>query len=181
MCSQYYYLYTKRAVSVVPAVVYEGSRNGYLMMRYNFEADQTLSLTAGKSFGAKENGPVFSPSIGLLAGGNAGLSVNMQTSLEKGRFFCSTEPLYCYFFSGSGHYVYNWAEAGMQAGNHLFAGVALQSTKEQAVRGWDQHPGLFAGCTIGNVEVPFYLFHSAASGPYLVLGLQWKLSKAQNR
>jgi hypothetical protein len=179
--SQYYYLYAKRAVSIVPAILYEGHGNSHYMVRYNFEADQTVSLTAGKTFTGKEGEPVFSPSIGLLAGGASGLSVNLQTALEKGAFFCSTEPLYCYFFSGSGQYIYNWAEAGVQAGAHFFAGAALQSTKEQGIKGWDQQPGVFAGCTIGNLEVPFYLFRSAASGLYMVVGLQWKLSRAQNR
>lgn len=180
VCSQYYYLYTKRAVSIVPAVFYEGSRNSYFMMRYNFEAAQTLSLTAGKTFTAREGNVTFSPSIGVLAGSASGFSVNMQTALEQGRFFCSTEPMYCYFFSGSGQYVYNWAEAGIQAGDHFFAGAALQSTKEQGIKGWDQQPGIFAGFTLGNVELPFYLFRSAASGSYMVLGLQWKLSKKRN-
>jgi hypothetical protein len=65
--SQYYYLYLKRAVSVVPAVFYEGHRNNHFRVRYHFEADQTVSLTAGKTFGEKKRAPFLA--FGRFVGG----------------------------------------------------------------------------------------------------------------
>lgn len=177
VCSQYYFLYNKSSVSVVPAVFYEGGRNTYFMMRYNFEAEETLSVGFGKTFALADNGLVFTPAVVMLAGQNSGFSLNLQTTWEKDRFFASTEPMYSQFFSGHSHYLYNWAEAGIQLGEQFFGGLSLQSTKEMGSKGMLHEPGIFIGGTLGRFEMPLYLFHSRSTGPYVVLGLQWSWRK----
>lgn len=174
--SQDYYIYKNNNSSIVPFIYYETKNSLYATARYNYEAEQTLSLQFGKKF-SKQGNLSYSiiPLAGVLAGKFKGFSLGTQAEIELGKFSFSTEPEYCLQSKNkTQNFFYSWSELSIQPCKIFYTGLALQTTK---TFGWTNEPGILFGICIKNFEIPFYFFRASSSANYFVTGIHWRLQK----
>ena len=172
---QYYYMQPKNIGFVVPKLSYQASGNWYAEARYNYEEMQTASLHFGRkiSFNALsglEVTPLLGVCFGALNAGSVGASV--EFSLSRFSFF--SEPQYVRSFKdSSATYFYSWSEMLYNFSSSFYGGLALQQTKMIAQSHFFE-PGLVAGCTIKNFDIPLYCFSMFNRNKNFVLGVNWK-------
>jgi len=161
---------------MVPSLHYETKDHLYGSLRYQYEAEGTVSMHLGKTFFIDGSENIFiRPMAGVLVGRWRGASVGMEAEVEKGVFSFFAAPQYCASFqSADPPFFYSWSEARLTIASHFFAGVACQSTRIKA-QPWFHEAGLFGGVSFGRFEWPFYYFFSSASS--VVTGLRWNLNK----
>lgn len=175
---QYYYWQGKTMGIIVPKVYYQSPKNWYGELRYNYEDVQTVSMHLGKKMGFKkipalEVTPVFGVVLGKLNGGSAGTVI--EVNVDKFCFF--SEPQYvCSFQQEADSYIYSWTEVSYEVFSFLYAGIALQQTKPYSLPNVFE-PGLMAGISIKNFDIPIYFFSPASSNKNFVLGVNWRWEK----
>jgi len=161
---------------LVPSIHYETRHRLYGSLRYQYEAERTVSLHLGKTFfiGGAEKCSIR-PLAGILSGDWNGGSLGMEAEVEKGVFSFFAAPQYCSSFqTADPSFFYSWSEARLTIASHLFAGAACQSTRIKG-QPWFHEAGLFGGISIGRFEWPFYYFFSSTSS--VVTGVRWNLNK----
>jgi len=175
---QYYYWQGKTMGTIVPKVYYQSPKNWYGELRYNYEDVETVSMHFGKKFGFKEMSaleitPVVGIVLGNLNGGSAGSVI--EVNLNKFCFF--SEPQYVFsFHEQADSYIYSWTEVSYEVFSFLYAGIALQQTKSYSLPNVFE-PGVMAGFSIKNFDIPIYCFSPASSNKNFVLGVNWRWEK----
>ncbi len=175
---QYYYWQGKAMGTVVPKVYYQSPKNWYGELRYNYEDVEALSMHFGKKFAFKkmpavEITPVVGVVLGNLNAGSAGSGI--EISFNKLCFF--SEPQYVFSFNNeSENYMYSWTEVSYEIFSFFYTGIALQQTKLFSMPNVFE-PGIMAGVSIKNFDIPIYCFSPASSNKNFVLGVNWRWQK----
>jgi hypothetical protein len=175
---QYYYVQPKSIGFIVPKVSYQGAGNWHAEARYNYEEIQTGSVHIGKKFSFKtlpdlEVTPLAGVCFGRLTGGSIGSSIKFSL----GRFDFFSEPQYVYSITdSSSSYFYSWSELLFNCSSSFYGGVAFQQTKTISELPFYE-PGLVAGCSIRNFDIPLYFFSPFNDRRNFVLGVNWKWNK----
>lgn len=175
---QYYYMQPKSLGFVVPKVSYQGKGGWYTEARYNYEEIQTGSIHFGKKFSlSKSSNFQVTPMAGLCMGTLNAASIGSFVEVSANRFSFYSEPQYVYSFKdSSSSYFYSWSEALYNFSSSIYGGVAFQQTKAIAQAHLFE-PGIVAGCTIKNFDIPLYCFSLFNSNKNFVLGVNWKWKK----
>lgn len=167
------------ANSFVPTVYYQANKGWYGQVRYNYDEDQTVSVFAGKTFGAERQWTwMLRPQLGLLAGRFTGVGATVEAAIDRGLFSLSTRPQYSVSFRQEAPFFYNWTEASLQPFSFLYAGAALQHTYTRGEQPLLE-PGLLLGFTFKNFDVPLYFFSPGERTGYTVIGFCWVLEKSK--
>ncbi len=144
-------------------------------MRYNYEANNTLSINAGKTISLNPVlGLTVTPFVGLVIGDMNGGNLGSNLSLELNSLFFSAESQYTFSVSENNeNFFYNWSELGCQFNDYLYAGLALQYTRPYELKNtWE--PGLMLGFTLKNWTFPLYAFNPITTTRNFVLGINWE-------
>jgi hypothetical protein len=170
----YYYGGQPGGSLFVPKIFLECRNNWYTEVRYNYEAERTLSVFTGRSFSAGgDSGFFITPMLGLSAGGFRGISLATNAGMSWNNVFVSMESQYSIeTVKGRNNFFFSWLESGYQFCRFLFGGVTLQYLREEGLDEW--HPGLLAGVEIGKLSVPFYVFNPGKTCSYFVLGVNYE-------
>ncbi|MEO7960671.1 MAG: hypothetical protein ABIR19_03935 [Ginsengibacter sp.] len=172
---QYYYS-AGGSSSIVPKVYYQDKKNWFGEMRYNYEANETMSLNAGKMFSNDNALFDFSitPFAGIVLGKLNGGSVGSNLNLEYHDMYFSSEGQYTFSFSDQKeNFIYNWSELGYQLNKLVYTGLALQATHPYELKNYWE-PGILLGFTYKNWTFPLYAFSPANDGRNYVLGINWE-------
>ena len=175
---QYYYMEPKSAGFVVPKINYEGANNWYAEARYNYEEIQTASIHFGKKFSLEHLSALeITPLAGICFGALNGASLGSTIELSVNRFTFYSEPQYVYSFKDTtGSYFYSWSEVVYELSSSFYSGLALQQTK-MITQAHFFEPGVVAGFTFKNFDVPLYCFSLFNDKRNFVLGVNWKWHK----
>ncbi|CAA9506364.1 MAG: hypothetical protein AVDCRST_MAG96-2240 [uncultured Segetibacter sp.] len=169
---QYYYKDEGQAFTFVPIIYYETSKNWYVEGRYNYEASNTISVYAGKTF-EKRSALSFSasPVIGAVMGGFNGGSVGVNSEADYKRCFFSSQLQYTFSLENKkSNFIYSWSDLSYQALNNIYAGFSVQQTnvyREQC----KLEKGIFVRASFNKWTIPLYLFSPSTKERYFVLGL----------
>jgi hypothetical protein len=176
----YYYTGHRLSSAWVPKIDYESSNRWYGEARYNYEAEQSLSLYAGRTFRKRDTlSYCITPLAGIVIGKFKGAAVGMNMGLDYKNLFFSAAPEY--IFSGekeNGSFFFNWSELVYQITKHICAGFALQQTcVHNTMMLWE--PGIEAGISFGEWTFPVYAFNPAGNKRYFILGVarEWEHHK----
>ena len=164
--------------TIVPKVFYQSPKKWYSELRYNYEAIQSASVHFGRKIGFKkipalEIIPVGGIIFGSLNGGSAGAIIEVSIN----RFCFLSEPQYVFSFGQKEeNYFYSWSEVSYELFSSVYAGLALQQTKSFSLPNVFE-PGIMAGITIKNFDIPVYCFSPTSSNRNFVLGVNWRWEK----
>lgn len=173
----YYYTQTQTDI-IVPKINYLSPKNWCSEIRYNYEEIQTASFHFGKKLSFKQ-APALEliPLAGICFGRlNAG-SVGTFIEASFNKFGFSSEPQYVFSFKDNNdNYYYSWSEATYELSSFFYTGLALQHTRAMK----EAHifePGIIAGFSIKNFDIPIYYFNPLTSDRNFVFGVNWKWQK----
>lgn len=175
---QYYFVQPKDANTIIPKISYESPKHWFVEGRYNWEEHQTASFHIGRSFEFKkikglDVKPVVGVCFGQLNGGSLGTIIEYSTD----KFFISSEPQYVFAFKDrERRYLYSWSEASYALTKFFYTGLALQHTKILHEKG-SVEPGVIAGISINNFEIPVYCFQPFKDTRNFVVGVNWHWQK----
>lgn len=142
-------------------------------IRYNYEAENTLSLNAGSSFQFQNNrfSSITKPMIGLTMGSITGINLNLDQEIEINSLYFSTKLEY--FFSlrdYSQNFFYAWVESGICFLEKLYGGISLQIN----ISGnWpcDLSKGFVLGFSSGRFDFPVYIFDPFSAQTNITAGI----------
>jgi hypothetical protein len=181
---QYYSIQDKKTFMVMPVVYFENNKNWYAEGRYNYEAQQTLSIYAGKTF-RKDSQLSFeiSPMAGVVAGQFNGGSAGVNVELDYAGFSLSSQSQYTFSITDkTQNFTYSWTDISRKIFLNIYAGLSAQHTK---VYKEDKafEAGVFLGAEFKNWAVPLYIFNPANANRYFILGLQcqWQYKKNKTK
>ena len=171
---QYYYMGMYRTFTVVPIATFQTSKNWYAEGRYNYEALNTLSLYAGKTFEKKAvisytASPILGIVLGKLNGGSVG--INLEMNYRKLDFNTQTQ----YTFSveqRANSFIYSWSDLTYSITERLSAGVSLQQTKLYQTNGAFEK-GFLIKTGFKSWNFPLYVFRPESNERYFVLGINY--------
>ncbi len=169
---QYYYMGERQTFTIVPIVYYETSKNWYIEGRYNYEALNTMSVYAGKTFGKKaaisySASPVIGAVIGRFNGGSIG--VNSEADYKK--YFFSSQLQYTFSIKNkTENFLYNWSDFSYRALSNIYAGFSVQQINLYKER-CKLEKGFFVKASFNNWAIPLYIFSPSSKERYFVLGL----------
>lgn len=175
---QYYYWEQKTNGTIVPKIYYQSPKNWYAEFRYNYEELQTASIHFGKklefkNFPSLEITPMAGLIYGRINGGSSGALVEVNFK----RFYFSSEPQYVFSFQQKEeNYFYSWTELSYEVLSFFYAGLALQQTKSYSLPNVFE-PGIMAGFSIKNFDIPIYCFSPTSPYKNFVLGVNWRWEK----
>lgn len=169
---QYYYMGESQPFSFVPIAYYQSSNKWYIEGRYNYEANRTMSVYAGKTF--EKNAAVSysaSPIIGAVMGNFNGGSIGVNSEADYKRCFFSSQLQYTFSVQDrTENFVFSWSDISYQALNNIYAGFSVQQTNLYKEQG-RLEKGVFVKASFNKWSLPFYVFNPAARERYFVLGL----------
>jgi hypothetical protein len=177
---QYYYMDNKK-ISFSPVAWYQLSSGWYAETRYNYEAENTLSLYMGKTF---ENRSAFSYAVSTMAGAvigefNGGAAA-VNADVEYKQIFFSLQTQYTFSVQNSSeNFIYTWSDIGYRPLPWLSAGLSLQQTNLCNAK---SEKGAFIKLELGAWTFPFYIFQPQRSDRYAIMGLNftWQQKKRMN-
>jgi hypothetical protein len=170
----YNYLSKTEKYLWMPVLHYQSGKGLYAELRYNYEAERTVSVFGGNSFSGG-NKVVFNvtPMVGFSSGEFTGFSLATKAEAEWQNVFASTEMQYSMDVTNREHgFYYSWSELGYSLFKNFFAGVSVQQTLQAGFS--ETEPGFLAGFNAGNFTMPVYLFNPFESAPYFVLGINYE-------
>jgi hypothetical protein len=172
---QYYYVEDK-AVTIAPIAWYQTQKGWYVEGRYNYEAEKTVSIYAGKTFEKKSK---ISYSVSTLLGGLMGkfngASVAVNADFEYKKFFCSLQSQYTFSLKDrNANFIYTWCDLGYQVIPCLSAGFSMQQTKLYKMNAASEK-GIFIKAEFGRWAFPVYFFNPSKDEGYTVMGLNFTL------
>ena len=175
---QYYFWQQKTTGTIIPKVYYESPKKWYTEFRYNWEALNTASLHFGRQINFRKFSQIkITPIAGVLYGNFNGGSAGAIVELEMGRFLFLSEPQYVFAFGEKeNNFFYSWSELSYELFSSIYAGLALQQTKSFSIPNVLE-PGVMAGFTIKNFDIPVYCFSPTSSYRNFVLGVNWRWEK----
>ncbi len=168
---QYYYMNT-RDVTINPRGWYQSAKGWYAEGRYNYEADKTFSMIAGKTFEYKAGVTcTVTPMAGFVAGQVNGAALAANTCIEHKKIALSVQSQYTLSWQNkNANFLYNWADLSYEVSRLLSAGVSVQQTNMyHCDRVRDM--GIFFKAALGKLEIPVYYFMGEKNERYVVLGL----------
>jgi hypothetical protein len=176
----YYYTGHRLSSALVSRIYYQVKGSWYGEARYNYEAEQSVSLYAGRTFSKKDSfSYAVTPLAGLVTGKLKGGSVGMNITLDYRKVSFSSALEYSFSEKNKyGSFFFNWSELGYQVTKHIYAGLALQQTcVYNTTMVWE--PGIEAGISFGKWLFPVYAFNPAGNKKYFVLGIagEWEHGK----
>lgn len=177
---QYYYSGCGPSSSLVSRLHFEDHRGWYGEARYNYDAEQTLSFNAGRTF-AREGtlSYSFTPMAGVLVGKTRAVSSGINMTMDRKDICFSSELQYVFSAAdGGGNFLYSWSELGYQATGYLYTGIALQQLSPCGGRiKWE--PGIQVSISCKKWRFPVYFFNPSRAGRYFVLGISydWEFAK----
>lgn len=180
---QYYYMGTYREFTFVPVAYYQSEKNWYAEGRYNYEALNTLSLYAGKSYEGKAAfSYVANPIAGVVLGRMNGGSIGINLAMDYRNFYFNTQSQYTFSVEQrSNNFIYSWSDLTYKVSEKFAAGISLQQTKLYQLNGAFEK-GFLIKATYKNWNFPLYIFRPESSERYFVLGLnyEWQKNSAKN-
>lgn len=167
----------------MPIIHYQSEKGFYTEMRYNYEDVRTLSLYAGKTFTTgNEMECAITPMLGLSAGNFSGVSVAANAEADWKNFYLSTQTQHSVSTKkGVSNFFFSWTELGYNFFKKLFAGVAVQYTRQEGISYTE--PGFVAGLNLKNISIPFYIFKPFSPDQFIILGLnfEYRLKKRKGK
>jgi hypothetical protein len=161
----------------VPVIHYKGRNKLYAEARYNYEADHSGSLYAGRSFeGGKKWAYTVTPMLGVVFGRYKGFSAAANTTLDCGPFNFSGQLQYTINRSNrEENFFYNWSECSLRFLDKLFGGVSIQQTALHK-SSISTEAGLLFGYSSGKITIPVYYFSPLKNNRNLTIGLivEWE-------
>ena len=169
----YKYMGTGMEGSFQPLAHIRSPKNWYGEIRYNYEDARTISFYAGKTFsGGKLAEYSITPMAGYSTGVFTGLSLAVNTDVEWKDFYFSAQSQYSISSkTKEDNFLFSWSELGYSITDHFFTGLSLQYTRTFCET--DLEPGIVAGISFKNFEMPFYVFKPFGAERYFVLGLSY--------
>lgn len=169
---QYYYMGEKQAFTFVPVVYFETNKNWYIEGRYNYEADKTMSVYAGKTFEKKSVVSYSaSPVAGVVFGKFNGGSVGVNSEADYKKYSFSSQLQYTFSIKDkTENFLYSWSDLSYQASCNIYTGFSVQQTnlyREQC----KLEKGIFVKASFNKWSVPLYIFSPATKERYFILGL----------
>jgi hypothetical protein len=115
--------------------------------------------------------------MGRLNGGTVGSNVSMEFK----NLFLSCESQYTFSVQNTTeNFFFNWSEFGYQLSKLVYAGVALQLTRQYQIKNiWE--PGVTMGLTYKNWTFPVYAFNLTNTTRNYVLGINWEWSYGRQK
>ena len=172
----YKYMIRDMPGSFQPILNMQSPKNWYLEARYNYEEANTFSLFAGKTFsGGKVAEYSITPMAGYSIGTFTGLSLAVNTDVEWKSFYFSAQSQYSISSkTKDDSFVFSWSELGYSLSDHFFTGATLQYT--HTICQTELEPGILAGVSFKDFEIPLYLFKPFQSERYFVLGVSYEFN-----
>jgi hypothetical protein len=172
---QYVYM-DKNAISYTPVIWYQANSNWYAEARYNYDAEKTLSLYAGKTFEKQSKVSYsFSTMAGILMGQFNGGAIAVNTELEYKKIFLSLQSQYTFSIKyPHTNFIYNWGDIGYTYSSVFSAGISIQQT---ALCASVLDRGLFVKAQFGHWTLPLYVFNPERNERFAVLGLNFFLQQ----
>lgn len=169
---QYYNMSERQSNTIVPVVYYQTSKNWYMEGRYNYEALNTMSVYAGKTFEKKSVvSYAASPIVGAVIGKFNGGSVGLNSEADYKKYSFSSQLQYTFSMqSKTENFIYSWSDFSYQPLSNFFTGFSLQQTniyKEQCK--WEK--GVFVKALFNKWTIPVYVFSPQSKERFFVLGL----------
>lgn len=173
---QYSYFGNGTALIIAPVLHIQTASDLYCELRYNYEEKDAISFNAGKTFHIPGKfQTTLTPMLGIVAGSMKGYNVVLNQETEWKNFYLYSQSQYSRSFKKeTSNFFFTWSELGYNISHNVFAGIALQYTRE--VQTSDAVPGFVAGVNFRNFSVPFYVFGPFRSDSYVVLGLNYEYS-----
>lgn len=151
--------------------------NFLLEIRSNYDATNSFSINAGKSF-AFSNDKISAsvkPMIGFVIGSIKGLSFNADHEIEWRSLYFSSKVQY--FLSSrlqDENFLYIWLESGICFFKNFFSGFSLQrSFLTTQSSPWSK--GLVIGFSSGRWSFPIYLFDPFSCRENFVVGVFYNI------
>jgi len=162
--------------SLSARIYYQSDTKWYGEARYNYEAEETFALSAGRTF-LKEGDWTYSftPAVGITMGKWQGASVGMNGYLSHRSVSLSTSVQYGVSPGRSVGNLFSWSELNWQLSSHFYTGCTIQELSSAGTAPqWE--PGLQIGFCFKGWWVPLYIFHPASGERYFALGIcrEWK-------
>jgi hypothetical protein len=174
----FYYPGTPGILPSTSTKIYYQANNGwYTELRYNYEEEQAIACSAGKTFSKeKALSYSFTPIVGLVAGTLQGVSIGLNSFLAyKGITFSSSLQHASCFENKRTNFLFSWSELGCQVTKQISVGLVLQQTSIYNT-GNDPEPGMQLSISLAKWTFPLYLFKAAGGPCYFVAGVsrEWK-------
>ena len=168
----YNFLSSKEAYVWMPVLHHVSKKGMYTEMRYNYEALQTASVYAGKSF--TEKGKLeytITPMLGLVFGNFNGGSVALNIEATHKKTFASMQTQYTMStIASENNFFFNWTELGYQPLKWFYAGASTQQTIQRAGNVQSEY-GVLAGFIIRKITIPVYAFSPFSKNQNFIIGV----------
>lgn len=148
-------------------------------MRYNYDAEGCIGLSAGHRFGVTATDEkrltwTVTPTVGITAGREQGygLGANLGFSLRGWSFSSSVQV-------SPARYSYSWSELGVSLSSHVYLGAAIQQDGRSG-SACVLSPGLTMQLSMAGWSLPVYVFNPFDKHVWLLVGLtrEWVLHKS---
>ena len=169
---EYFFSGTGGSSATVSQCYYQNSKNWYFEARYNYEADRSLSVYAGKTFSRDDSlSYSFTPMAGIVAGGFHGGSIGTDITMGFKGFVFNAELQYTFSADKQNDsFLYGWSELGYRVTKQIYLGLALQQTHIYYTVG-KLEPGVELSMSFGKWEIPVYTFNPIDRSRYIVVGI----------
>lgn len=146
-------------------------------IRYNYDAENVLSLNAGRAFQfeRKKISSIIKPMIGLTIGPMTGINLNLDQEIEINNFYISSK--FQYFFSLQDHcqnFFYTWVESGISFSKNFYGGFSLQINFSGG-SSFDLSKGFVLGFSSGRWSFPVYLFEPISVYKSITAGIIYNI------
>jgi hypothetical protein len=131
----------------------------YFENRYNYEAANSSSIHVGKRIFKKIKYFKFIPMTGLIFGSFSGVSVELQSSWEYGKWTVSVDNQYCLEYNRPGANLYfNWNDARYKL--TPFLGIGMSTFFENDANGHREFDkGITISASLKKWSMHFYAFN----------------------
>ena len=175
----YNYLGIPGTSAIVPIIHFETKGKFYGELRYNYEAEQTVTVLGGRSF-KKEGNLSFriTPQAGFSAGLFTGFTGAVRLDTEWKNFYFSSQTQQSLGTKKiNDSFFFSWSELGYTVRKNFFAGAALQYTGRKEKKEFES--GIVAGLNFKNFSFPCYLFKPFQQDSHIVLGINYEWSSGK--
>ncbi len=178
---QYYCLKKAKSLSFVPLIYFETGDHWYGECRYNYEADETVSVYAGRTFkNTKAFAYSFSPMIGIAGGKFDGYSLALNSNFEYKKYSLSSQCQYVISTKDRNlNFAYIWTDACYKVFPHISIGISVQQTKTFCSNMTEG--GIMIQASFRKWTVPLYFFNPPGKERYFMLGINYEWQQKQSR
>ena len=147
----------------------------YAEARYNYEALNSFSLNAGRSYEGKGLVSYYvCPMAGVVWGNLHAGSVGFYTDISYKKISFHTQSQYTFSIADrSENFIYSWSELGYQAFKNLDIGMLIQQINPISPKSSLQK-GLFIKFECRNWSFPLYAFDLTTNNRSLVVGISFQ-------